>query len=277
MLTESQQYSTISLFGMLLTSGNADEAESYARSLAQDNLDESRPGTALAPGTGAAEGQPSTSGRQHAEQVDDLYKVSFGLFEDCVCVCKCVSMYRCVCLTQLCIYAHRGWGALLSYHAACLCLPPLGSTPRSAWCCSNPAQLFLPPSLPPLQPHPLSVELAVFREATSTGHSTKLPPPVITVIFQYLPALRVVTAHCANAPDNALLKALFPQVCVCACVLLLHPCMGTAHCANAPDNALLKELFPQVRLKSITSAVFPHIVIGYCFGSCVLVLALHTA
>ncbi len=35
-------------------------------------------------------------------------------------------------------------------------------------------------------------------------------PPLMTVLLQYLPALKLVTAHAANPADNALLRAVFP-------------------------------------------------------------------
>lgn len=62
-----------------------------------------------------------------------------------------------------------------------------------------------------LQAHPLSLQLDVYKEATLTASSaTKPPSVVISVLLQYLPALKVITAHCSNPGDNSLLKGLFP-------------------------------------------------------------------
>ena len=60
------------------------------------------------------------------------------------------------------------------------------------------------------QLHPLSVELEVFRGDSSAR------APLVTVTFNYLMTLKLVTAHCGSgdAPavkeDDMLLAALFP-------------------------------------------------------------------
>ncbi len=60
------------------------------------------------------------------------------------------------------------------------------------------------------QPHPLSVEIHVYKETTPSPSALKPPSILITVVLQYLPALRVVTGHCKDPADNAVLKSLFP-------------------------------------------------------------------
>ncbi|KAF5827904.1 Fms-interacting protein-domain-containing protein [Dunaliella salina] len=71
----------------------------------------------------------------------------------------------------------------------------------------------------PYKAHPLSVEMKLLRDPPPPGAIAQIPAidpntvsrPLTRVIFEYLPSLRVVTAHAIPPADNNLLKAMFPE------------------------------------------------------------------
>ncbi|GFH08356.1 THO complex subunit 5, partial [Haematococcus lacustris] len=58
--------------------------------------------------------------------------------------------------------------------------------------------------------HPLRVELKVYATGGVAPPSARPPAALVTVVFEYLPALGVVTAHCPSPEASPLLASLFP-------------------------------------------------------------------
>ncbi|KAL6763310.1 Fms-interacting protein-domain-containing protein [Haematococcus lacustris] len=58
--------------------------------------------------------------------------------------------------------------------------------------------------------HPLRVELKVYATSGVAPPSARPPAALVTVVFEYLPALGVVTAHCPSPEASPLLASLFP-------------------------------------------------------------------